>query len=151
MGPLRLLLLAQALFGVSGQGQVSCSLTFSCNSLPAVRRSGTSADGFTTTWPGMHNLPFVSDVSLAEIAIIRTTPIDASFIASFYSVSNATFVQSLKKDHLEVDDVCSPRAARAPHACPLRSPPRPVVVGSGSGQGNHDFDCGLRSLRILAP
>ena len=89
----------------------ACSATFTVNSYPYVRRTGTLANGFTAsayyasidTWPF-----FFSDVGLEYISILRTTPPFAQLgTAHPRAASNTTYGQNEKRDFLEVGDVVS--------------------------------------------
>ena len=78
--------------------QTTCAITFSINSYPSVRRSGTAENGYV---PHNYNAiwdsfgasffgSFVSDATLQYVSIIRTTPADVSFFQFMAGVSNAT-------------------------------------------------------------
>ena len=103
--------------------RTACSIAGHINAYPAVRRSGSASNGFKPSQEfeqlvaavGMP--PFVSDVALRWVSIIRTSPPDHSFSAwntecSFaptcgVGVSNASLAASYKKEHVEVNDVVS--------------------------------------------
>lgn len=87
-----------------------CTATFTINSHPYVRRTGTASNGFASSayytsvdaWP-----VFFSDAELEYISILRTTPPLSAMPDHPRGASNATCGQNEKRDYLEVGDVVS--------------------------------------------
>ena len=108
-----LLLLAALVPTARAQFLRTCSITFSVNSYPSVRRSGAAPDyvpgAFNDIWGPYTGYAagyeFVSDIDLSYISFVRTTPPDTGLTSHGTTVSNATHAQVFKRDHIEVGDV----------------------------------------------